>query len=236
MATALYAVVCDDIAVFHMRPEDILSTPIHPSQQTITLDRSAALRSAPTASSPTLTRAIAPVVTTRLGQQEPVSAVGILVGILALAAATVVLFGRQLGLRWQWGRTPERGRWVRDRTLGGKLVFIPATESSTAPALMSWDVDTSEPRVAAGVADPELYKGVLDSPTRTQSKGPPAWWAPYAPPALPVSAAARQDAQKEGRALLKALEDSKLLGGADYSVDQLIALKRLCKVCVALST
>lgn len=196
----------------------------HP-QQTITLDRGAALRS-----KPTYTRSVAPVVTTRVGQQQPVSAVGVVVGILALSAATVALFGRQLGLRFRWGRAPERGRWVRDRTLGGKLVFIPETESSTnAQPLMSWDVDTSEARVSVGVTDPERYRA-LDSPERTQPKGPPSWWAPYAAPPLPVSASTRQDASREGRALLKALEDSKLLGGADYSVDQLIALKRICKV------
>lgn len=107
-------------------------------------------------------------------------------------------------------------------------MFIP--ESQSDPPLMSWDPETSEPRVAAAAADPELYRA-LDRPTRPAPSGPPAWWAPPAAPALPVSAAARTEAQRQARVLLAGLEDSKLLGGADYSPDQLLTLKRICQVC-----
>ena len=93
-------------------------------QQTITLDRSAALRSARSAA-PSLTRSSAPLVAFRTNQQQqPVSLAGAAVAVLALVAAALALFGKQLGLRWQWGRAPEKGRWVRDRTLGGKLVRV----------------------------------------------------------------------------------------------------------------
>ena len=106
-------------------------------------------------------------------------------------------------------------------------VFIP--ESQPDPPLMSWDADTSEPRVAAAGADPDLYRS-LDRPSRPAPTGPPSWWAPPPPPALPVSTAARAEALRQARVVLAALDDAKLLGGADYSPDQLLSLKRICQV------
>lgn len=127
---------------------------------------------------------------------------------------------------WQAG-TLEAQVHQRQGIRNVAQVFIPDSQSD--PPLVSWDPDTSEPRVATAGTDPELYRA-LDRPSRPGPSGPPPWWAPQPHPTLPVSAAAKAEAQRQARLLLASLEDAKLLDGADYSPDQLLSLKRICQV------
>lgn len=163
------------------------------------------------------------------------------VGLLLLAAAVALqgAVGRTLGLRWRWGRAPEKGRWVRDRSLGGKLVFMSDsadTPPAPAAALISWDVEADVPRTDAGLAvDSAVWRGALPG-TRPDAAagaggaaGPPEWWRPPSAPLLPVGASTKEQAQREAKRLISGLEDAKMVRGVDYEPYMLVQLYNLCK-------
>ncbi len=164
---------------------------------------------------------------------EP-SSLGWWVILFALAGVAYAKWGDNLKLMWRRGPNSEKGRWVRDRSLGGKLVFVPdATDapSSSRPSWLDDDGFTTELASAAAVR-----AGGVGSATSTSagSKGlaavvkdvEPTWWAPPAPVGY-VSASRKEDMVKQSKQVLRMLEDSKIRG-EEYSLSDLITLRRVC--------
>lgn len=130
-------------------------------------------------------------------------------------------------------RSGAGGRWVRDRSLGGKLVFIPDSEPVTqssftpesSPRPLWSDADWGvEEKPSTGSTWRDITPGTTDS---KQHRVTPEWWAPPAP-LRGVIASRKADLASQARATLKVLEDAKLLRGEDYSLDGLVRLRQLC--------
>jgi hypothetical protein len=160
-------------------------------------------------------------------------------GLAAIAA--IAALGRNIVLKLpffaDWIARSRRlsgagGRWVRDRSLGGKLVFIPDSE----PVTQSFTPESSQ-RPLWSDADWGLGEKpntestgrdiTSDTTDSKQHRVTPEWWAPPAP-LRGVIASRKADLASQARATLKVLEDAKLLRGEDYSLDGLVRLRQLC--------
>jgi hypothetical protein len=155
-----------------------------------------------------------------------------------------LLVGSRFKLPWGQARRVEGGRWVLDRSLGGKMVFIPDASPAAAPHKAPrplWDDDSAPdtPASAAGAgpgaglaaaaaADVDRWATAAAAPRPAPPPGPPSWWDP--PTFTPCPGATRrEELQRQARATLRQLEDAKLLAGADYPVAGLVALRTLCQ-------
>ncbi|CAL8469335.1 g8876 [Coccomyxa elongata] len=144
-------------------------------------------------------------------------------GALVIAGMGLVLvLGRLPDFLGGLGRSSEGGKWIRDRSLGGKMVFVPDAPS-TVPQRDSVgtaeDVEVLRSSASASVAAP------LASEQRADGDSIPEWWNPS--PALHVSLYYKQEADKTAKAILKEIEDAKL-AGYDYPISSLIALRQVC--------
>jgi hypothetical protein len=152
----------------------------------------------------------------------------------ALATLLVVFllgFGGKLKALLFDGRSQAaKGRWIRDRSLGGKMVFVSDDNISASSG-------PSSPRMGALGEDGSLGAGVSqvrppasgDPPVATVAPGGrPEWWTFTAP--LPVTPMRQLECKKRAKKILKQLEDQKLVGGKDYDVFSLVQLHQACKV------
>ncbi|KAK9908012.1 hypothetical protein WJX75_001523 [Coccomyxa subellipsoidea] len=141
--------------------------------------------------------------------------------LLAAGLALLWIVGRLPSFLSGLVRSKEGGKWVRDRSLGGKMVFVPDIPS-TVPQRDSVgtaeDVDLLRGSASAHVATSASEQG-------TNGDEMPDWWNPT--PALHVSLYYKQEAEKSARAILKEVEDAKL-AGYDYPISSLIALRQVC--------
>jgi hypothetical protein len=165
---------------------------------------------------------------------EP-SSLGWWVVTLALAGVAYAKWGDNLKLMWRRGPNSEKGRWVRDRSLGGKLVFVPdATDAPTKrPSWQDDDDFTTELASAAAVRAGGLGVASTSAAAATRAANniivedvEPTWWAPPAPVGY-VSASRKEDMVKQSKQIKRQLEDSKLRG-EEYSLSDLITLRRIC--------
>jgi hypothetical protein len=119
---------------------------------------------------------------------------------------------------WRRSRTP--GRWVRDRSLGGKMVWVEDVGPS-APAPSS-RLDAGADLLPPPEETPSLRRTAKAAPSSASSSSVPAWWAPPAPSRSPAAAAA---AEAAAAPILARLQEAKL-AGRDYDVPSLVALRR----------
>ena len=167
------------------------------------------------------------------------SPLGWWVVVAALVGTSYAVWGHKLRKLWSQGGSSENGRWVRDRSLGGKLVFVPDVTDAPSPRPLWVDDDdfTSELTTAATArAGPSTSSGATSLGTTTAAGGgrasssiedvEPTWWAPPAPVGY-VSASRKEELTKQARATLRELEDYKLQG-IDYPSSSLVTLRRLC--------
>ena len=144
------------------------------------------------------------------------------------------VFGERVANFFKSGGRRENGRWIRDRSLGGKLVFIPDVEmEKSAPRPLWEDDDEDDEDVAAELASTAAHRSTTTPTTTTATRTrqqeedeEPTWWAPPAPVGF-VSPSRKEDLTKQAKSLLRALQDAKLRG-EDYPIDSLIALRRVC--------
>lgn len=155
---------------------------------------------------------------------------------VALMGAGYAIWGDKLRKFWAQRGPSENGRWVRDRSLGGKLVFVPDATDAPSPRPLWEDDDefTSELATAAasragrpsGSGAPNTVKsgsaGAVSAPEDVE----PTWWAPPAPVGY-VSASRKEELARQARATLRELEDYKLQG-QDYPLSSLVTLRRVC--------
>ena len=138
----------------------------------------------------------------------------------AVLVGALLAWGRNL--RWPWGgRRASGGRWVRDRSLGGRMVFIPDPEplegGAARPARPLYeDPDAGavpEAAPAGGALGPWSDAGPAAPAAAPRAFELPAWWE--APSRLVYSTPARkEELQRRARATLRYLQDQKLeVGG-----------------------
>ncbi|KIZ01654.1 hypothetical protein MNEG_6302 [Monoraphidium neglectum] len=147
-------------------------------------------------------------------------------------------FGLLLAGGWQAYRTDllgqltgrrrgRKGRWVYDRGLGGKRVWVPAESeeggSGKLPDHMS-DVDFS---ALAAVAATKAAAGSGSAAQQAAAHyEPPAWWE--RPGFLPVTSEAdRARRRAEAERILRRIEASKNRG-EDYALEDILALRAAC--------
>eukprot|EP00887_Chlorella_sp_A99_P006407 scaffold3.g6407.t1 len=157
-------------------------------------------------------------------------------GALAIAGACVALLALGKRLPWLQPRPRPGGRWVRDRSLGGKQVFVPDSQADAAKGTRSV-LDAARPQAAVrGLNDLPSVRLPVDETGAPAGAAPrarrppdakPEWWSP--PPRSYVGPGRREELARQARAALRELEDAKLLAGRDYSLSGLVALRRLCQ-------
>ena len=150
----------------------------------------------------------------------------------------LIIFGKNIKWPWTGKEQTPRGRWIRDRSLGGKMVFIPDTEVGKSTVRPLWtDDDSFGDELEEVSSKVSSISGNLDRDRRSSSlkeggyaeftSFPPEWWAPPRP-ALHVPQTRRDELRIEARKVLKELEDAKVLRGMDYSLASLVRLRGLC--------
>ncbi|KAK9813536.1 hypothetical protein WJX73_005603 [Symbiochloris irregularis] len=151
------------------------------------------------------------------------SSTGTLAIIAAAAGILLVVFRGKLTAWLSRGGQRQQGRWIRDRSLGGKEVFIPAEELPSRKRTNLWDDD--EPSSAAPAAAPVSPAALAAARAESEQQSLPAWWNPA--PRIPASSSFHQSAESKARAILRGLEEAKL-SGTDYSVPALAELRETC--------
>ena len=138
-----------------------------------------------------------------------------------LGAFLAWLLFRDGGARLPWRRRPRRGagRYVVDRSLGGRTVFVPAGGSGAAPLASSSSRRAPPPSPSSpGGASPPGGRGPA-----------PAWWAP--PPyegSEPPYAFRADEGLQRARALLGRLEGARAAQGLDAPPELLAELEAAC--------
>ena len=153
------------------------------------------------------------------------------VAIVAVVAVALLAFGGQLkSLIFGGAGGKKSGRWIRDRSLGGKMIFVPddddgaissPSRSRGAGPRMS-ALGTVSPTTAP--PPPPPLSSVVAAPN-----GRPEWWK-FTPP-LPVTATRQLECRKRAKKILRQLEEQKLVSGSDYDTLGLVQLYQTCKVC-----
>ncbi|QDZ23955.1 hypothetical protein A3770_11p64730 [Chloropicon primus] len=120
-----------------------------------------------------------------------------------------------------YGRGNVRGTWVKDRSLGGKMIFVPATSSTEYDfsSSSSSSSSPSTPYAASSAAEARASPAA----TREVSKKP-VWWL-YDDFSGPVREGARPQVQQ----LVRLLEGAKQSYGRDVNMGDLCQLKLICQ-------
>jgi len=125
--------------------------------------------------------------------------------------------------------TQKSGRWVRDRSLGGKMVFIedsPSSSRRNQPRPLWEDLPGDEDDSKVGALPGYGSDDVAEEQQQSVNKTP-LW---YAPPsgATYVSASRREELQKQANSLVRQLQNQKIESGLDYSLSELVSLRLTC--------
>ncbi|GMH32241.1 hypothetical protein BSKO_00075 [Bryopsis sp. KO-2023] len=136
--------------------------------------------------------------------------------LVAAAIICVLFFWKKLakifrGLGIGGGRRSTKGRWVSDRSLGGKQIFVPyeGRESEGLNPLA----------VSSAPAEPEKVE-------KEKIVEIPEWWNP--PGSIFIPASVKEKAAIEARKLMRQLENTKV-GGQDYSLEAIVQLYKTCE-------
>ncbi|KXZ55015.1 hypothetical protein GPECTOR_3g178 [Gonium pectorale] len=129
-------------------------------------------------------------------------------------------------------RQATGGKWVYDRSLGGRKVWVPDSSSFAGPTTASSlsekagrsfkDEDferLASFAAAARTADPS-------APSSSAASSLPAWWDP--PPVLYASEATKAARAEEAARLLARIESAKI-SGRDYALSEIRELRRVCQ-------
>ena len=117
-----------------------------------------------------------------------------------------------------------RGRWVRDRSLGGRMVFIEDSGAPKAPRPL-WDDLPGEEEIKKTKTVPGYFSDT-DEEDGTKTSVP-VWWAPPEPVKY-VSANRKEELQKQADSLVRQLQNQKIELGQDYSLRGLVDLRMTC--------
>ncbi|KAK9803595.1 hypothetical protein WJX72_003223 [[Myrmecia] bisecta] len=170
------------------------------------------------------------------------SGLGWLAVLAALAGVAYLLGKKLLGWRFGGARAGQGGRWISDRSLGGKMVFVPdepeAAPRARAPRQDSTDLSAARSQAASAVASttapeswarsahPAASSSSSSSRPNEAARAVPSWWDP--PPVVSLGKAFKEQALKQAMIILQEMEDAKLLSGRDYPTSSLVALRQTC--------
>ncbi|KAI8108229.1 hypothetical protein M9434_006258 [Picochlorum sp. BPE23] len=165
-------------------------------------------------------------------RDSPVSAGMLLVwGMVGLGIFVVLKnkFGWTFPFGGMGQGTQKSGRWVRDRSLGGKMVFIedsPSSSRRNQPRPLWEDLPGDEDDSTVGALPGYGSDDVTEEQQQSVNKTP-LW---YAPPsgATYVSASRREELQKQANSLVRQLQNQKIESGLDYSLSELVSLRLTC--------
>ena len=170
-------------------------------------------------------------------RDSPIAAgMGIVWGLVGVA---VFLFLKnKFGWSFSWlmggQKGSSSGRWVRDRSLGGRMVFIEDTKKPSAPRPL-WDdlpgeEEAQKKRTVPGYlsgSDEDDASEVAGDELSRKKKVAPVWWAPPQPVKY-VSKDRKADLQKQADGLVRKLQNEKVELGQDYSLRGLVDLRQTC--------
>ena len=144
---------------------------------------------------------------------------GSLTAVLWTAAALAVVGGLALLARARaQARARGPGRWVRDRSLGGRMVWLPDAAGGAWAKVPTFIDDEGVPDgETLGATASGLTVGTGPASAQTASALPPWWDAALATRDAP------NPAPPNAVLLLRGLEDSKV-AGRDYDIAELVAL------------
>ena len=161
---------------------------------------------------------------------------GILWGLVGLGVLLFLKnkFGWDFGHLWRKNNGGTSGRWVRDRSLGGRMVFIPDSSTPKAPRPL-WDDLPGEEELKKTRSIPGYISDDddIESSSRQESSKVekktivPVWWAPPAGVSY-VSATRKEELQKQAGAILRQLQNKKVELGQDYDLPLLVSLRNTC--------
>lgn len=117
-----------------------------------------------------------------------------------------------------------RGRWVRDRSLGGRMVFIEDSGRPKAPRPL-WDDLPGEEEIRKTKTVPGYVSDTDEEDGKKTAV--PVWWAPPEPVKY-VSANRKDELQKQADSLVRQLQNQKIELGQDYSLRGLVDLRMTC--------
>lgn len=168
-------------------------------------------------------------------RDSPMAAgMGIVWGLVGVAL--LMYFKNKFGWSFEWltggRRSGAAGRWVRDRSLGGRMVFIEDTSKPSAPRPL-WDdlpgeEEAQKKRTVPGYLSGSDEDGEADTlGGRPSKKVAPVWFAPPQPVKY-VSKDSKVELQKQADGLLKKLQNEKVELGQDYSLRGLVDLRQTC--------
>lgn len=164
-------------------------------------------------------------------REAPVSA-GMLLVCGMVGVGIFVALKNKFGWTFSFGRigqgSQKSGRWVRDRSLGGKMVFIedsPSSSKRNQPRPLWEDLPGDEEDIKVGA----LPGYGSDDVTEEEEQGvkTPMWYAPPAGAGY-VSASRRDELQKQANSLVRQLQNQKVESGLDYSLSELVSLRLTC--------
>ncbi|GLI60427.1 hypothetical protein VaNZ11_002580 [Volvox africanus] len=136
------------------------------------------------------------------------------------------------------GRRTAGGKWVYDRSLGGRKVWVPDNSSFAGPtsatslsekagrSLKDEEFDRLASFAAAARTAPGSKTTTTSSSSSSATFSLPSWWDP--PPVLYASASKKAARAEEAARLLNRLESAKV-AGRDYELDDIRALRRACQ-------
>lgn len=153
---------------------------------------------------------------------SPIATVGLLVVAVLVARW---LWGLLKMIQWGGG-AKKKGRYVRDRGLGGKMVFIedegevpphvPGNASPVSPDPVSERTEAQDPW-QAGVARQKKEEEKEDSPP---------WWSP--PPTIYIDPAYKAQAKEDAQAVANRMINTKAASGQEYDLASLVSLRQIC--------
>jgi hypothetical protein len=154
--------------------------------------------------------------------------VGILWGLVGVSVFWYLKnkFGWSLG--WAGKNKGEAGRWVRDRSLGGRMVFLEDSKKAAVPRPLWEDLpgeeEAKKKKTLPGYLSDDEKATV---PLESTKKVVPVWWAPPQPVKY-VSKDRRADLQKQADMIVRRLQNEKIELGQDYSLRGLVDLRQTC--------
>ena len=164
---------------------------------------------------------------------------GILWGLVGLGVFLFMKnkFGWNFGHLWRKQEGGASGKWVRDRSLGGRMVFIPDSSTPKTPRPL-WDDLPGEEELKKTRSIPGyISDSDEDDRTGSSSRGEfskvenktsvPVWWAPPAGVSY-VSASRKEELQKQAGSILRQLQNEKVELGQDYDLPLLVSLRNTC--------
>ncbi|GLC33970.1 hypothetical protein PLESTM_000139300 [Pleodorina starrii] len=138
-------------------------------------------------------------------------------------------------------RRPAGGKWVYDRSLGGRKVWVPDSASFAGPSsasglsekagrsLKDEEFERLASFAAAARTAPALTGGGSETASSSSSGAAfslPDWWDP--PPVLYASAAKKAARAEEAARLMSRLEGAKM-AGRDFELEDIRALRSACQ-------